>query len=253
MRATQKPGRGSQASEARRLAGAPGRLTQAIPRESNGCSSWNAPKSRRRSAPLGRVTTQVRELAGRSWAGRGGGTGAPAPGGVPSRLPDGRPRWCRYCTAERKSMAHQVVGRGSERPSDNAASVRFDADYFARHWCRMPGRSSPLAARRSEPPVSGQPTGEVPSARTGGGVLVSEFAIGKQPRTGPDLQPEGYRKAAFAENFRCHRPGCYDHFVRKGASWPRQIFCSRLCRQALRRVLLREQQLERSPELSSVV
>lgn len=47
----------------------------------------------------------------------------------------------------------------------------------------------------------------------------------------PHVIPEGFCP--------CHRPGCYVLFARSDRS-PLQCFCSPLCRQALRRVLLRE-------------
>jgi hypothetical protein len=50
---------------------------------------------------------------------------------------------------------------------------------------------------------------------------------------------EGYPKGDDGKKFCCHRPGCYQRYHRTARS-PRQIFCSAACRQALRRVLLRE-------------
>ena len=47
-----------------------------------------------------------------------------------------------------------------------------------------------------------------------------------------------------AGTFWCDRPGCYDGFVRTGRS-PLQKFCSAGCRQALRRVLIRERRWRR--------
>ena len=50
---------------------------------------------------------------------------------------------------------------------------------------------------------------------------------------------EGYQEAASREKTSCSRPGCYECFATNRRS-PQQKFCSRLCRQALRRVLERE-------------
>lgn len=50
---------------------------------------------------------------------------------------------------------------------------------------------------------------------------------------------EGYQEAARREKTSCSRSGCYECFATSRRS-PLQKFCSRLCRQALRRVLERE-------------
>ena len=50
---------------------------------------------------------------------------------------------------------------------------------------------------------------------------------------------EGYHKAAIRKKFCCNRPGCYERFDRTSRS-PLKTFCSAACRQALRRVLVRE-------------
>jgi hypothetical protein len=51
---------------------------------------------------------------------------------------------------------------------------------------------------------------------------------------------EGYPYPKEGEGFCCGRPGCYVGFVKTARS-PFQKFCSIPCRQALRRVLVREQ------------
>jgi hypothetical protein len=50
---------------------------------------------------------------------------------------------------------------------------------------------------------------------------------------------EGYPHPKEAGEFCCRRPGCYEAFAKTARS-PWQKFCSVLCRQALRRVLVRE-------------
>ena len=50
---------------------------------------------------------------------------------------------------------------------------------------------------------------------------------------------EGYQQPAAEKKSCCQRPGCYEHFSPSPRS-PLQKFCSWLCRQALRRVLIRE-------------
>jgi len=50
---------------------------------------------------------------------------------------------------------------------------------------------------------------------------------------------EGYQKAPAEKKSGCQRPGCYEQFSPTPRS-PLQKFCSWLCRQALRRVLIRE-------------
>ena len=50
---------------------------------------------------------------------------------------------------------------------------------------------------------------------------------------------EGYQQPAAEKKSCCQRPGCYEHFSPSPRS-PLQKFCSGLCRQALRRVLIRE-------------
>ncbi len=50
---------------------------------------------------------------------------------------------------------------------------------------------------------------------------------------------EGYPLAGGAAEHACRRPGCYERFVPTPRS-PLQKFCSAECRQALRRVLIRE-------------
>jgi hypothetical protein len=55
----------------------------------------------------------------------------------------------------------------------------------------------------------------------------------------PAEQREGYHKAAHGKNLCCHRPGCYDRFDWTSRS-PLKRYCSTACRQALRRVLVRE-------------
>lgn len=50
---------------------------------------------------------------------------------------------------------------------------------------------------------------------------------------------EGYPYPDQSMNFSCRRPGCYEAFARTARS-PLQKFCSVGCRQALRRVLIRE-------------
>ena len=57
-----------------------------------------------------------------------------------------------------------------------------------------------------------------------------------------DSEPEpreGYPKQASGKNLSCHRPGCYECFVRPQRS-PLKTYCSELCREALRRVRRRE-------------
>lgn len=51
---------------------------------------------------------------------------------------------------------------------------------------------------------------------------------------------EGYQKGCGPGNFFCWRPGCYLRFTKTARS-PLQKFCSAACRQALRRVRLRDQ------------
>jgi hypothetical protein len=51
---------------------------------------------------------------------------------------------------------------------------------------------------------------------------------------------EGYQKPPPEKKFSCQRPGCYAYFSATSRS-PLQKFCSPLCRQALRRVLIREE------------
>ena len=50
---------------------------------------------------------------------------------------------------------------------------------------------------------------------------------------------EGYHYGETSATFWCRRPGCYEGFVKTARS-PLQKFCSASCRQALRRVLIRE-------------
>lgn len=50
---------------------------------------------------------------------------------------------------------------------------------------------------------------------------------------------EGYHEASEAEKIGCDRPGCYETFTLSPRS-PLRRFCSCGCRQALRRVLIRE-------------
>ena len=56
---------------------------------------------------------------------------------------------------------------------------------------------------------------------------------------------EGYHKADASQTFSCHRPGCYERFAKTARS-PLQKFCSSGCRQALRRVLIRERRWTRA-------
>lgn len=55
---------------------------------------------------------------------------------------------------------------------------------------------------------------------------------------------EGYPYVPAGENSCCRRPGCYESFPLTGRS-PRQKFCSWACRQALRRVVIRERRWRR--------
>lgn len=55
----------------------------------------------------------------------------------------------------------------------------------------------------------------------------------------PSEEREGYHKAGGSKVFRCDRPGCYERFHRTSRS-PLKKYCSSVCRQALRRVLVRE-------------
>lgn len=66
----------------------------------------------------------------------------------------------------------------------------------------------------------------------------------KVARNTPRDGCEGYPYAATSEIFCCRRPGCYEHFLRRARS-PGQKFCSWRCRQALRRVLIRERRWRR--------
>lgn len=61
----------------------------------------------------------------------------------------------------------------------------------------------------------------------------------QRPDQSPCAGGEGYHKACCSEDFLCRRPGCYVWFRRSRRS-PLQKFCSSSCRQALRRVLIRE-------------
>jgi len=60
----------------------------------------------------------------------------------------------------------------------------------------------------------------------------------KQSRSS-EAPGEGYQYRDPSKNLCCQRPGCYERFARPLRS-PLKKFCSRLCRQALRRVLVRE-------------
>jgi hypothetical protein len=66
------------------------------------------------------------------------------------------------------------------------------------------------------------------------------------------IDHEGYPDPGGLPDFSCQRPGCYEAFV-KAARSPLQKFCSVGCRQALRRVLIRErrwkQRLQRHPRV----
>jgi len=55
----------------------------------------------------------------------------------------------------------------------------------------------------------------------------------------PPSSDEGYPQAENSTDSCCRRPGCYEAFAKTARS-PLQKFCSISCRQALRRVLLRE-------------
>jgi hypothetical protein len=68
---------------------------------------------------------------------------------------------------------------------------------------------------------------------------------GRTDRTTP-ARPcgEGYPHPLGAADFFCQRPGCYQTFAKTARS-PLQKFCSAACRQALRRVLLRERRWNR--------
>ena len=66
--------------------------------------------------------------------------------------------------------------------------------------------------------------------------------------TGEATPREGYQEAASREKTACSRPGCYECFTATTRS-PLQKFCSRLCRQALHRVIEREARWRRRMEL----
>jgi hypothetical protein len=68
--------------------------------------------------------------------------------------------------------------------------------------------------------------------------------IKRAPETMPCAGGEGYQERVSGDMFCCQRPGCYVHFVRTPRS-PLQRFCSFACRQALRRVRLRERRWRR--------
>jgi hypothetical protein len=55
----------------------------------------------------------------------------------------------------------------------------------------------------------------------------------------PEASREGYTKDTSHEKSCCHRPGCYRRFTAPPQS-PLKKFCSPRCRNALRRVILRE-------------
>ncbi len=55
---------------------------------------------------------------------------------------------------------------------------------------------------------------------------------------------KGYQGQTVEETNPCHRPGCYVRFAHTPRS-PHQKYCSARCRQALRRVLVREQRWRR--------
>lgn len=58
---------------------------------------------------------------------------------------------------------------------------------------------------------------------------------------------EGYHHPIEPTDSFCHRPGCYETFTRTARS-PQQKFCSAGCRQALRRVVVRERRWRRKLE-----
>jgi hypothetical protein len=55
---------------------------------------------------------------------------------------------------------------------------------------------------------------------------------------------EGYQQGLQPGFFFCHRPGCYAQFAKTRRS-PLQKFCSAACRQALRRVRLRDRRWDK--------
>jgi hypothetical protein len=98
---------------------------------------------------------------------------------------------------------------------------------------------------RDEPPARGDRVAEVGAVLASPATLSAErvrtiVSTAPSPATVllPEVRPRG---AALGpeKNFCCHRPGCYERFARTARS-PRQKFCSAACRQALRRVLVRE-------------
>lgn len=67
----------------------------------------------------------------------------------------------------------------------------------------------------------------------------------REPEHGPPAEcGEGYPIPGGVEAHSCPRPGCYARFVKTQRS-PLQKFCCAACRQALRRVLIRERRWQR--------
>lgn len=66
----------------------------------------------------------------------------------------------------------------------------------------------------------------------------------QEPCSPAPEEREGYPYPPAEGDFFCQRPGCYEGFARSSRS-PLQRFCSASCRQALRRVVLRERRWRR--------
>lgn len=72
----------------------------------------------------------------------------------------------------------------------------------------------------------------------------SETSSVSQNTKSPSADSEGYGDPVPLQEFCCQRPGCYETFSKTTRS-PLQKFCNAHCRQALRRVLVRERRWRR--------
>ena len=71
-------------------------------------------------------------------------------------------------------------------------------------------------------------------------IAQSDIALSDAATATPTAPKVGHHKDGFSKKSCCFRPGCYVRFCVTGCS-PQQIFCSPVCRNALRRVRQREE------------
>jgi hypothetical protein len=134
------------------------------------------------------------------------------------------------CRCRRRICLLKGCERRFDPPHPFSRYCSPECSAAARKWAQQ------KANRRYRATASGKERRRKQSAR------YRQRKVPEEPT--PSMSGEGYTKALEPRKIRCRRPGCYEQF-RPSSRSPLKSFCSLCCRNALRRVIVRERRWSR--------